>query len=138
VCLNCGKHYSANTNWMIFMNEIMMVVMVNVKFSLFANQHSTNTNFHRVSVASLIRLTLIDLWQARVDNWTLIGRRVDGWWHHWRRGQYCDVIDPIAAAAAEWSWNWPAPPGTCRGTDNPGDSSPANADREFEIYLALS
>jgi len=38
----------------------------------------------------------------------------------------------MAAAAAECSWNWPAPPGTCRGTERPGDSSPTKADRELE------
>jgi len=35
----------------------------------------------------------------------------------------------MAAAAAEWSWNWPAPPGTCSGTDRPGDSSPVYKSR---------
>ena len=40
---------------------------------------------------------------------------------HWIRGQYWEAIGPMALA--EGSWKCP-PPGTCTGTDTPGEIRP--------------
>ncbi len=48
------------------------------------------------------------------------------------RGQYCDVIEPMEAMWAEGSCPG-TPPGTCTGTDTPGEIKPATQNENTAV-----